>query len=48
MQISITIEPEVLKEVNKIAMDKYGPKKRSLLIQLAIKDYLMKERSKKA
>ncbi len=46
MQITITLEPSILKEVNKVALDKYGPKKRSLLIQLAIKDYLMKERSK--
>ncbi len=46
MQITITIEPSILKEVNKVALEKYGPKKRSLFIQLAIKDALKEEKIK--
>jgi len=48
MQISITIDSDILKQLDDLAFKKYGKNRRSLFIQLLIKDYLMKERSKKA
>ena len=51
MQISITIDDNTLEELDTISLNLYGKNKRSLLIQLMIKDYLMKynyDGSKKA
>lgn len=47
MQISITIEPEMLKQLDDLAFEKYGKNSRSLFIKLLIKDYLMKEKAMK-
>ena len=41
MKVSISIPDKMLEAVDNIA-DEYGKDKRSMVIQLAIKDYLMK------
>ncbi len=40
MQISISIDDKTLEEIDKIALELYGKNRRSLLIQLMIKDFL--------